>query len=286
MVSFEYTTFLSALFSWLLTHGLRIVLIVVLAYVALRVTYRILRKLLVRYIQRTYRKGNTGAQQKRLDTLQSILLSTLRAITGVLVLLMVLSEIGIDIGPLIAAAGIAGVAVGFGAQYLVKDLIAGLFIILEDQYRKGDVVKVAGVAGVVEEISLRDTVLRDLDGIQHYVPNGSIGIASNLTKHWSRVNLDIGVSYDTKLDKAIEVLNTIGEGMAKEETWKSDIVKPIVVLGVEDFADSAILIKVLGDTQPGRQWDVMREYRKRVKLAFDEVGIEIPFPQRTVHVKK
>jgi len=182
---------------------------------------------------------------------------------------------------LIAGFGIAGLAVGFGAQSLVKDIIAGVFILLENQYRVGDVVRISDVAGVVEEMNIRRTVLRDLDGIVHFVPNGEIKVASNFTREWSRVNLNISVAYGTDLDHAIAVLNRVGEEIAQDPQWSPLILKAPQFLRVDNLGDSGIELKVVGDTKPIRQWDVMGELRKRVKKAFDEEGIEIPWP----HIK-
>jgi small-conductance mechanosensitive channel len=199
---------------------------------------------------------------------------------------MVLAELNINITPLLAGFGILGVAIGFGAQYLIRDLIGGLFVIMEDQYNIGDVVKISGIAGVVEDINLRRTVLRDLDGIVHFVPNGESGIASNYTREWSRVNLDIEVAYGTDLDHAIAVINHVCTEMAQEPYWKDAIIKTPEVLRVNKLGSSGIEIKIIGDTKPIRQWETMGEIRKRVKKAFDEDGIEIPWPHTKVYFGK
>ena len=187
------------------------------------------------------------------------------------------------ITPILTATGVVGVALGFGAQSLVKDVLAGLFIIMENQYRKGDVVKIADVSGVVEDISLRRTILRDLDGINHIVPNGEIRVASNFTKQWSRANLNISVSYDTDLDKAMAVINRVGKELAEDPQWASAILTPPKAIRVDKLGDSGIEIKILGDTKPIRQWDVMGELRLRLKKEFDKEGIEIPWPHTKVY---
>jgi len=266
-------------------HSIRIILIFAGGFVGIRLLRRIISASFEKVVDKTYKLRDHVAKEKRQATLEGVAFSIINIGVWIMVGLMVASELGIDIGPLIAAAGIAGIAVGFGGQYLIRDLISGLFIIMEDQYRKGDVVKVGGISGVVEDITIRRTVLRDLDGVEHTVPNGEISVTSNMTKIWARAHLDISVGYDTNLDKAIEVLNRVGKEMAEDEQWQDDIIKPIESVGVNEFADSAIMIKVLGDTKPMQQWAVMREYRKRIKMAFDKEGIEIPFPQRTVHIK-
>jgi len=194
---------------------------------------------------------------------------------------MILSEVGIDITPLLAGAGVAGIAIGFGAQSLIKDFLSGLFILLEDQYNKGDVVKIAGIAGLVEEVNLRRTVLRDLDGIVHSVPNGEITTASNYTRDWARVNLDVPVAYGEDLDHVMAVINRVGKELAEDEYFSKLVHTAPQALRVNNFGDSGIDIKILGETKPMMQWEVTGELRKRLKKAFDEAGIEIPWP----HVK-
>jgi small conductance mechanosensitive channel len=183
----------------------------------------------------------------------------------------------------LAGLGVAGIAIGFGAQSLVRDLINGIFILLENQYGIGDVVTAAGISGLVEEVNLRRTILRDLDGIVHTIPNGEIRIASNFTKDYSRVNLNIPVAYGEDLDHVIAVINRIGKELAQDPAWQDLILKPPQVLRVDNFGDSGIEIKVLGDTRPIRQWDVMGELRRRLKKVFDEEGIEIPWPHTKVY---
>src|SRR4030043_525458 len=163
---------------------------------------------------------------------------------------MLLSEVGIYIAPVLAGVGIIGLAIGFGAQSLVKDIISGLFILIENQYRKGDVVKIADVSGLVEDINLRRTVLRDLDGIVHVVPNGEIRVASNLTKEWSRVNLNISVAYGEDLDRVITVINRVGQELTNDPQWAPLIIKAPQVLRVDKLGDSGIEIKILGEPQP------------------------------------
>jgi small-conductance mechanosensitive channel len=211
-----------------------------------------------------------------------VLVKTSMAIIAAVALFMVLAEVGINIAPALAGLGVVGIAVGFGAQSLIKDLIAGLFILLENQYSVGDVVKVAGITGVVQEINLRRTVLRDLDGIVHSVPNGEITVASNYTQEWSRVNMNISVGYGEDLDHVIEVINRLCRDMADEPYWGSMMLTPPQVLRVDAFEDSGIAIKILGDTKPIKQWEIMGEMRRRIKRVFDEEGIEIPWPHTKV----
>ena len=220
---------------------------------------------------------------KRAETLSGVLVASLQAVTIAVVIFMMLSEVGLNIAPILAGVGVVGIAIGFGAQSLVKDVLAGLFIILENQYRKGDVVKIAGISGVVEEINLRRTLLRDLDGIVHTVPNGEIQVASNFTKVYSRVNMNIGVSYGTDLNHAIAVINRVGKELSEDPQWAGDFLTPPQVLRVDNLGDSAIEIKILADTKPIKQWAIMGELRLRLKKAFDDEGIEIPWPHTKVY---
>ena len=267
--------------SWLATSGFKIIIILAGAYVVhimvLKFTSRLIKTMV------THNGSSEEARKKREDTLVKIVHGTIHIVLSVIVGLMVLSNLGVDIAPLLAATGIAGLAFGFGGQYLIKDVISGLFIILENQYRVNDVVCFDGTCGLVEDITLRMTTLRDLDGTVHHVPHGAIIKVSNLSKYYARVNLNLGISYSSDLEKVINVVNRIGNEMAEDPAWKDMIIKPPQFLRVDDFADSAVIIKILGETKPIKQWDVTGELRKRLKIAFDKEGIEIPFPQRVIH---
>jgi small-conductance mechanosensitive channel len=195
---------------------------------------------------------------------------------------MILGELGIQLGPLLATAGIGALAIGFGAQSLVKDVISGFFIILENHYRIGDVIEVAGVSGLVESVSLRRTVLRDLEGKVHTVPNGEIKVVSNLSKEWSRALVDIGISYREDIDQIIDLLAQIGKELEAEEPYKSAILEPPQILGVERFGESQLVIRMIVKTMPLKQWEVGRELRRRLKNRFDEKGIQIPLPHRVL----
>ncbi len=268
--------------SWLLEHGITIFIILVVAYIAYRVIKIIMHRFIARYV-RLRGKGRRAQEElaKRSQTLSSVLTSTIGIILVFITLFMILSELDVDIAPLLAGAGVIGIAVGFGAQSLIKDLLGGMFILLEDQYNKGDVVKVAGIAGLVEEVNLRRTILRDLDGIVHSIPNGQITTASNYTRDWARVNLDISVGYGEDLDRVMAVINRVGKELAEDDYFGKLITTAPQALRVNKFGDSGIDIKVLGETKPIKQWEVAGELRKRLKKAFDEEGIEIPWP----HVK-
>ena len=269
--------------SWLVTHGIPILIIVVVGAVLWFVLNRFLPRIVRRVVTQTGYKESKEGLEKRTNTLLSIFKGMARAVIVIVVIIMVLDEVGVPVAPVLAGFGIAGVAVGFGAQYLIRDLIAGIFIIMENQYRVGDVVKVADIVGLVENITLRKTVLRDLDGIVHHVPNGEIKTASNYTRHFSRVNLDISVGYGTDLDHAIGVINRVGKELAGDEKWRKVIKSPPQALRVNNLGDSGIDIKILGDVKPMEQWAVMGELRLRIKKAFDAEGIEIPWPHTKVY---
>lgn len=272
---------------WLIGHGTRIFGIVVISLLL----FFALSHTLPEMIRNTVKKGMNGKAeeevQKRSDTLATVLVTAGQVVILGAAVLMVLNElIPSGIAPLLAGVGVAGIAIGFGAQSLVKDVITGLFIIMEGQYHVGDVVKIADTSGLVENVNLRRTVLRDLDGIVHFVPNGEIRVASNYTKEYSKVNLNISVAYDTDLDHAIAVLNRVGKDLAEDPTWQPFITKPPQVLRVDNLGDSGIEIKIVGETKPIKQWDVMGELRKRTKEAFDKEGIEIPWPHMKVYFGK
>ena len=199
---------------------------------------------------------------------------------------MILSELGIDTGAMLAGLGVVGIAVGFGAQSIVKDFFTGFLILLENQYRVGDVVCIENKCGLVEDINLRMTVLRDLDGTVHHIPNGEIKIASNLSKYRANVNLDIPISYKENIDKVITIINNVGNDLANDKNWKDVIHSAPQVLRVDNFADSAIILKITGETKPLEQWSVTGELRKRIKITFDKNKIEIPFPQVVIHQAK
>jgi len=268
--------------AWLQTHGIRIAIIVLLGLIA----YLIAKRIVPRVIRRTMLLRMKGRPEaaivKRSTTISHVITNTIGVVIGVIVLFTILGQVGINIGPALASLGIVGLAISFGAQSLIKDLINGLFILMENQYAIGDVVRVGGIAGLVEEVNLRRTVLRDLDGIVHYIPNSEIGTASNFTKEYSRVNLNVSVGYGEDLDRAIEVINRVCSQMAEEPEWKPKIIKPPQVLRVDSLGDSGIEIKILGDTRPIMQWEVTGELRMRIKKEFDKEGIEIPWPHMKV----
>ncbi len=275
---------ISAAMPWFTIWWVRILLILAGAYVAKRIVHASLARV-IRKLVRPDAYASKEAEVKREDTLIKVFSTTFNVVFWLIVLMLVLSELGLDIAPLIAGAGIVGIAVGFGGQYLIRDILSGLFIIIENQYRVGDVVKIDEVSGVVEDINLRVTILRDLDGTVHTIPNGEVSISSNMSRDFARVNLVIGVGYDAELSKVSEIMNAVGKELAEDPVYKDAIRSAPMFVRVEEFADSAVMIRVLGDVAPLKQWDVAGEYRRRLKTAFDQEGIEIPFPQRVVHLR-
>jgi small-conductance mechanosensitive channel len=268
--------------NWLGDHGPKILIILVVGAVLWFALNKFLPPIVSRLMATTKGESKEGIKKRR-DTLVGVLTGVGRVFIVVIGIMMILDEAGVPIASVLVGLGIAGLAIGFGAQYLIRDLIAGTFIILENQYRVGDVARVADVAGLVEEVTLRKTVLRDLDGIVHHVPNGEIRIASNFTRHYARVNLNISVAYNTDLDHAISVINRVGKALAEDAKWCKVIKSPPQVLRVDNLGDSGIDIKILGDVKPIEQWAVMGELRLRLKKAFDAEGIEIPWPHTKVY---
>ena len=275
----------AAVVAWLALHGLKIAILTIVMVSLLLLTALVVPRTIERAVRNARTEQTEEEMKKRSDTLISVIVTTGQIVILFMFVLMALTEVGIDITTILASAGVVGLAIGFGAQSLVKDIISGLFIIMENQYRKGDVIKIAGVDGVVEEINLRRTVLRDMDGVYHVVPNGEIRVSSNLTKQLSRVNLNVSVDYETDLDKAMEVINRVGKEMAQDSVWKAYITSAPRALRIDNLGDSGVDIKVIADTKPSRQWEVAGELRLRIKKAFDKEGIEIPFPHTKVILK-
>jgi small conductance mechanosensitive channel len=222
--------------------------------------------------------------EKRAQTISGLLRGVGRIVIVLFALILTLDTF-MEIAPLLAGAGILGLAVSFGSQSLVKDVIAGFFILMEHQFDVGDVIEVAGVAGGVERMTLRVVMLRDLEGVLHIVPNGQITTVSNKTRGWSRAVLDIGVGYGSDVDQALETLRNEARAFAEDSAWTYKLDGPPEVVGVQGLGDNAVTIRVMLRTRPGMQWEVGREFRRRAKNRLDREGIEIPFPQRTVHVR-
>jgi small conductance mechanosensitive channel len=264
---------------WLLTNGLRVLLIIILTFVALRLA----RFISIRIFPAS-KKEKDPEFQKRANTLSSVIRYLLSIAILIVAAITVMGELGIEIGPILAAAGIVGLAVGFGAQNLVQDVISGFFILMEDQIRLGDVVQIADKGGLVERMTLRMVVLRDLAGNVHFVRNGQIQVVTNMTKEYGYYVFDIGVAYREDVDEVIEVVKQVDEDLRNDPAFKDDILEPIEILGLDQFADSAVVIKARTKTKPIRQWAVGREFNKQLKKAFDEKDIEIPFPHITLYL--
>jgi small conductance mechanosensitive channel len=268
---------------WLMNAGLRIAVIAVAAYMAIRIGSAA--------AQRFEREMSVGTgldvieRTKRAQTLGRLLQKVLSVTVSLMAGLMILRELDVDITPVLTGAGILGLAVGFGAQTLVRDIISGFFLILEDQVRVGDVAIVNGTGGLVEAINLRTIVLRDLEGTVHVFPNGEIKTLGNRTKDFSFYVMDIGIPYGEDPDRVAAALREIGGSLMEEAAFRPNILEPLEVLGVDAFGDSQVTIKARIKTVPLKQWEVGRELRRRIAHGFKERGIEIPFPQRTVWVR-
>ena len=275
----------SAAIGWILGRAALIALLFALSHVLRSALRRVVPGIIKTAVVKSAKAGDADELAKRYHTLSAVTIKSCEVVIWLVFAFMALSLVGIPIAPVLAGASVAGIAVGFGAQTLVRDVLSGLFILLEDQYRKGDVVTLAGIGGYVEDVNLRRTVLRDLDGTVHNIPNGEVRVASNLTRDWSRVNLNVSVAYGEDLDRVTAVINRVGEEMAVDPVFGPLIVEAPKVLRVDAFEDSGIAIKILGVTKPIKQWEVMGELRKRLKRAFDEEGIEIPFPHRVLLVR-
>ncbi len=265
--------------------SLRIILIIAAAYVGvrfLRLALNRLETILIRAGEAT--EIVPDAARKRIRTLMSVLWTIVVGLIWFVVVLTALGQIGVNVAPVLAGAGVVGLAVGFGAQNLVRDLVSGFFLILENQVRVGDVAIINGTGGLVEAISFRTIVLRDEAAIVHVFPNGSITSLSNMTKEWSAYVLNIGVAYKEETDRVVDVMRRVAEEMYAEPNHKAAMLEPIEILGVDGFADSAINIKARLKTLPLRQFSIGREYRRRLKKAFDAERIEMPFPHRTLYM--
>ena len=266
---------------------LPILLIILVAAIAIRLARLSVRGLVKALLDREASEGTAQELsavelKKRMDTLDSFGGRTLQSFIVVIAALMILGKLGLDVGPAIAGFGVVGIAVGFGAQSLVKDYLNGALILIENQFGKGDVIRAAGVAGAVEDFTLRRTTLRDLDGVVHTIPNGEIRVASNLTRVWSRINQDVTVAYGTDIDKATEVVDKVGREMASDPTWKRRVLEAPRVERVEALSEYGVTLKILGTVRAADQWAAGGDFRKRLLAAFKANGIEIPRPQRVV----
>jgi len=264
---------------WLMSDGVLILVILAAIFLALSILTRGLKRLQ----SMIEGKMPDQAKIKRASTLTNVLGDILRVLIIGIGSTTILAHLGIDLGPLLVTAGLGGLAIGFGAQSLVKDVISGFFILLENQVRVGDVVNIAGVGGLVEDISLRTITLRDLAGNVHIVPNGTITTVTNMTMDYSRYVFNVGVAYRENVDQVMSILQDVAAELQNDPKFGPDILEPLEMLGVDSFQDSAVIIKCRIMTKPIQQWSIGREMNRRIKIAFDAHGIEIPFPHRTLY---
>jgi small-conductance mechanosensitive channel len=273
-------SFLNLIKSWAIVHLPRIIIILLGMWLAMKSANFVSRR--IRILAEDDDPTRESDREKRANTLSQILKTASKVLIITIGSIMLIKEAGIDIGPLLAGAGIIGLAIGFGSQALVKDIVTGFFILLEDQLRVGDVIRAGDHAGLVEKITLRTISLRDSEGALHVVPNGDAGAIVNLTYGWSRAVVNIGIAYKENVDRAIEVIRDEATKMAEEPEWKEIITEPPSILGVDSLGDSSVNIVCWIKTRPLSQWSVSREFRRRMKNRFDAEGIEIPFPHRTI----
>jgi len=266
--------------NWMIAHLPRIVIIVLGMWLAIKSANFVSRR--IRVLAEDDDPTRESDREKRANTLSHILKTASKVLVITICSIMIVKEIGIDIAPLLAGAGIIGLAIGFGSQALVKDIVTGFFILMEDQLRIGDVVRTGDHTGIVEKITLRTISLRDTEGALHVVPNGDVGVIVNLTYGWSRADINISIAYKENIDRAIEVISNEALKMAEEAEWKGIITEPPSILGVDSLGDSSVNIRCWIKTQPLFRWAVSREFRRRMKNRLDAEGIEIPFPYRTV----
>jgi len=262
-----------------LRSAVNVLIILVATAVALALVNRGVRRFRA-YMEARIRNPE---ESKRVGTLCRVFRYSGSVVISIVAVMLVLNELGISIAPILATAGVAGIAIGFGAQSLVRDYFAGLFLLLEDQIRQGDVVQVAGIAGLVEEVTLRYVRLRDFDGHVHFVPNGEIKIVSNRTRDYAQSVIDVGVAYREDTDEALAVMREVGRAMRADPAWAPKILDDLEMVGVDRWADSAVILRCRFRVVGIEQWGVRREYLRRLKKAFDARGIEIPFPHLTVY---
>lgn len=280
-----WDTLLKDLQGWIINELPGLIIIIIVLFVLSRFFAFSLKRMKQSLIRKAKKsdKRDVSEVEKRINTLVGILSGGIKIILWSVLFMIVLKKFGVDIGPLLASAGIIGVAIGFGSQELVRDFISGFFILLENQVRTGDVAVINGTGGLVEKIELRTMTLRDFSGVVHIFQNGKINTLSNMTKEWSAIVFDIGVAYKEDVETVMEVMREVGDQIQKDETFGKNILEPIEIFGLDKFGDSALVIKARIKTRPIEQWNIGREYRKRLKKAFDQRNIEIPFPHTTVY---
>ena len=271
---------IGASYQLIVSNGIPILIVIILAYISLRIAGTIMPNLIKLYLNTGTRVGEHSSEnEKRVETFAIVIRSVLRIFVVLIAVLTILSILGVPVTSLVAGISILGIAVGLGSQSLVKDVIQGMLIIAENQLRKGDIVRIKGRAGLVEDLNLRRILIRDLDGALHIIPNGSTDIITNLTSQWSRVNIEINVSYEEDLEKAIKTLNNIGDKVDNDQNIGRFIKEKPRVWTITSFSDSGVRLKFVGGTQPGKQWEVRTQVIREIKIAFDNEGIKIPYNQ-------
>ncbi|MFC1651803.1 mechanosensitive ion channel family protein [Patescibacteria group bacterium] len=275
------------IFDWLSNNGVRVLITLIVAFLIDLLSRLIIGNIIAGVITRS-NVGDLGVleRKQRAKTVRNVFEKSITVIVIVVVIIVILNELGIKVSSLLVGAGVIGIVVGLGAQSIIKDFLNGFFILVENQYDIGDVVEINKLTGTVTEFNFRRTVIRSLDGIEHTIPNGKIGMVSNRTKHWSKAMLDVPVDYDSDVDKVMKIIDQVGEELAKDKDYKDSIINPLHVLGLDDFSESGLIFKVLGKTKAQKQWRVKREFRRRLKKEFDKEGIEIPYPHRVIIRKK
>lgn len=259
---------------------LRIILIVIISLVLLKLSTKLIAYFKAYLRQQAF---ESVEELKRIDTLARVIRYIATLLISLICGIEVLHELGISIAPILAAAGIVGVAVGFGAQHLIKDYFTGFFILLENQIRQGDVVEAGGKSGLVEEVTLRYIKMRDYSGNVHYVPNGIIDAVTNMSREFAHAVIDVSVAYKEDVANVMQVMTEVGHQLQNQEEFKYKILGEMEMAGVENLADSSVVIRCRFKVLPLEQWGVRREYLKNIKRAFDARGIEIPFPQMSIH---
>ncbi len=271
----------------IIATSIRVIFILIVVFLIKNLVRAALEKFEDRLVQRGKITGEPPSEiQKRYETLIRLLRQGVFIALWFIAGLVLLRELRFEIAPILAGAGIVGLAVGFGAQNLVRDVISGFFIIMEDQIRVGDVAVINGTGGLVEKVNFRTIVLRDLTGTVHIFPNGTINTLSNVTNNWSAYVFDLGIAYKEDTDKVVDIIHTVGKDLKEDEYFGRLMIENLEVFGVDKFADSAVMIRGRIKTKPIKQWEVGREFLRRIKKAFDKDGIEIPFPHRSIYFKE
>jgi len=280
-----WTDFFKTGQNWLISELPGLLIALVLFFLAYKIVDFSVKKLNKKLLNNANKNDKTVTDEagKRINTLTSIIHGAIKVILWLILIMIVLQKISINIAPILAGAGIVGVAVGFGAQEMVRDYISGFFIILDNQIRTGDAAIINGIWGLVEKVEFRTITLRDLAGVVHIIQNGKINVMSNMTKDWSAMVFDIGVAYKEDPQVVMDLMKKVSDEIQNDSKFKDKILEPIEIFGLDEFADSAIVIKARLKTKPSEQWAVGREYRERLKYAFDQNNIEIPFPHMSVY---